>query len=199
MRPANFFQEILSNDQKDGLTPERQGDERVAPKKSKKNVSIFGPAKGAMSRSDGLFEDIESLAQLVAGYEEKQDLLGALNKTSTGVFFTDKKGAEIALAQESKSTFFLFFHFFSRPNINIFSFFKVNRLQQTQAGLEVDVLKCFSGDYGQIVREAIQTSTITDWHVSLAAATGYGLYKEVCIAFGNQLAGNGYPVRGQNR
>jgi hypothetical protein len=75
--------------------------------------------------------------------------------------------------------------------------FAVNRLQQTQAGLEADVLKCFSGDYGQIVREAIQTSTIADWHVSLAAATGYGLFKEVCIAFGNQLAGNGYVVKGR--
>lgn len=58
------------------------------------------------------------------------------------------------------------------------------------------MLRSFIGDYGPIVREAIQTSTITDWHVSLAAATGYGLYKEVCQAFGRQLAGSGFPVKG---
>ncbi len=71
-------------------------------RKSKRQVSVFGLAKGAMGRSDALFDDVESLSRYAAVDEEKQALLGALNKTCTGVFFTDKRGAEIALAQESK-------------------------------------------------------------------------------------------------
>lgn len=81
-------------------------EERIPPRKSKRQMNVFASAKAAMGRSDALLEDIESLTRLVICKEdEKEDLKAALNKTCTGVFFTDKKGADIALSQESKAFF----------------------------------------------------------------------------------------------
>lgn len=48
-------------------------------------------------------------------------------------------------------------------------------------------LKLWSGDYREVITQAMSLGKLTDWHVSLALSCDYGLWQEACESYARQL------------